>query len=147
MKVPGCVLVVAFASAVSAADAPQSSVSSRRLSDSLYELTVTLQNTTDVLTAQRLLLPEAKKICGGQPFDFGHYSFNSTERIGDSDASESPHLTLRQEVTCGPSSAPSNPHTSYEWSPAVADSQLVAARTAEYLLKRIMASWPLPTAN
>jgi len=124
---------------VPAAEVTKGAVSSRKLSNALYELTVTLQDTTDVFAAQGLLIPEARKVCGGQPFQFGHYSFASTERVSNATGSPEPpppHLTLRQEVTCGPSTATLNPHTSYEWAPADADSQLVAARTQEYLAQK-----------
>jgi|ERR1700683_3336755 hypothetical protein len=139
MNVCSSVFAVVFASPVLAADVTQSPISSRKLSNEVYELTVTLQNTTDVFAAQGLLIPEARKVCGGQVFQFGHYSFASTENISNATgAPESPlpHLTLKQEVACGPSAATSNPHTSYDWAPAEADSQLVAARTHEYLAQK-----------
>jgi Protein of unknown function (DUF4019) len=139
MKVCSCAFAIAFVSPVLAADATQSPVSSRKLSNEVYELTVTLQNTSDVFAAQGLLIPEARRVCGGQLFQFGHYSFTSTESISNASGSPeppSPRLTLRQEVACGPSAATSNPHTSYDWSPTEADSQLVAARTQEYLAQK-----------
>src|SRR6266853_176544 len=108
MKVRSYVLAIAFASAVPAVEVTKGAVSSRKLSNALYELTVTLQDTIDVFAAQGLLIPEARKVCGGQPFQFGHYSFGSTERISNATGSPeppTPHLTLRQEVTCGPSTA------------------------------------------
>jgi hypothetical protein len=139
LRVCSCVFAIAVASTVLAAGTTQSPVSSRKLSNELYELTVTLQNTTDVFAAQGLLIPEARKVCGGQLFQFGHYSFASTENISNASGSPeppTPHLTLRQEVACGPSAAPSNPHTSYDWAPAEADSQLVAARTQGFLAQK-----------
>jgi hypothetical protein len=136
MNIRSYVLAIAFASAVPAAEVTTGAVSSRKLSNALYELTVTLQGPTEVFAAEGLLIREARKVCGGQPFQFGHYSFASTERVSNATGSPEPpppHLTFRQEVACGSSTETSNPHTSYEWAPADADSQLVAARTQEYL--------------
>jgi hypothetical protein len=139
MKHRGCLLAIAFASAVSAEDGAQSPVSSRKLSNEVYELAVTVQNTTDVFAAQELLVPEVRRVCGGQLFQFGHYSFAATENIGNATGSPqppSPHLTLKQEVACGPTAAMSGAHTSYDWAPAEVDSQLVAARTRQYLAQK-----------
>jgi hypothetical protein len=132
-------VVIAFASAVSAEDGAPSTVSSRKLSNGAYELEVTVQNTTDVFAAQEVLVPEAKRVCDGQLFQFEHYSFVAAESISNATGSAqppAPHLTLKQEVVCGPTLATSSVHTSYEWAPAEPDSQLVAARTQEYLAQK-----------
>jgi hypothetical protein len=108
----------------------------RTLSKDVYELTVTVQSTTDVFAAQDLLIPEARRICGGKLFQLGRYSFASTENIKAASGSPAPpsrQLTLKQEVECGPAATTPSAHTSYDWVPADADSQLVAARTREYL--------------
>jgi len=137
MRVCSCVLAITFAVSTSAADVAQDPVSSRKLSNTLYELSVTVKDTTDVFAAQGLLVPEARKVCGEQPFQFGHYSFTSKEKISNiTSSTEPPRLTLRQEVTCGLTAATSNPHASYDWLPAETDGQLVAARTHEYLAQK-----------
>jgi hypothetical protein len=117
----------------------QNQVSWRTLSNDVYELAVTVQSTTDVFAAQQLLIPEARKICGGKLFQFEHYSFTSTENISNANGSPQPplpRLTLKQEVACGPIATTSSAHISYAWTPAEADSQLVAARTQEYLAQK-----------
>src|SRR5262249_28663569 len=109
MRVCSCVLAITFAVSTSAADVAQNPVSSRKLSNTLYELRVTVKAKTDVVAAQGLLIPEEKKVCGEQPFQFGHYSFASKEKISDvTGSTEPPRLTLRQEVTCGLRAATSN---------------------------------------
>ena len=136
MKMRICVPAVAFASAVLAANSPQSPVSSRKLSNGLYELTVTVQGSPTDFFA--VLVREAKKICGGQPLKFGHYKFNSIGSISNGNGSPgTSHLTLKQELMCGASEfTQTTPHTSYEWSPAEADNELVALRTQEYLAEK-----------
>jgi hypothetical protein len=134
-------LIVAWAiffwGTATAVQVKQGPVLARKLSEARYELTVTVQNSADVFAAQELLVPEAEKVCGQLPFQFGHYSFGSTERISNATGSaEPPRLTLRQEVECGPVAATLNPHTSYDWVPTEADTQLVAGRTHEYLTQK-----------
>jgi len=134
---PSYFLVLFFTGAALAADLAPSPVTARRLPSGAYELTLTLQNTTDILAAQRVLVPAAQKVCGGQMFEFGHYSFSSTEQNPISSvASISPRVTIHQEVTCGPVAPASAQHTSYDWSPSDADDKLVAARTQQYLAQK-----------
>jgi hypothetical protein len=119
----------------------QNRVSCRALSKDVYELTVTVRNTTDISAAQELLIPEARRICGGKLFQFGRYSFASTESVSNSAVSRAPlppQLTLKQEVACGPTATTPSVHASYDWVPTDADSQLVAARTREYLAQKDM---------
>src|ERR1700722_10583793 len=134
MKLCICCVILACASSALAADGATPQVADRRLPSGIYELTLTLENTADVAVAQQVLVPEARKACGGQLFEFGHYSFHSTEQTANGVASStSPRVTIRQEVTCGPIAPKSDPHASYDWAPSDADDQLVAARTQEYL--------------
>src|ERR1700684_4664645 len=95
---PSYFSVLFFTSAALAADMAPSTVTARRLPSGAYELTLTLQNTIDALAAQRVLVPAAQKVCGGQMFEFGHYSFSSTEQTPISSvASISPRVTIHQE--------------------------------------------------
>jgi len=139
MKLCSFFLAVAFVSSVSGAGETQNPVSCRTLSNDMYELTVTVQNTRDIFAAQELLIPEARKICGGKPYQFGHYSFTATENlsnVSDSAHRPSPRLTLKQQVACGPTARTSSGHVSYDWVPTDADNQLVAARTRAYLAQK-----------
>lgn len=107
-------------------------VAERKLSDTTYELTVTVPGTTEVGDAQRLLLADAKRVCGAKPFHFGHYTFDSTKRL-DEATPELPRLTLVQEVECETASAGSEQDGSYAFVPTEADNDLVTRRTTEFL--------------
>jgi len=134
MSVRSYVLALSLIGPVWSADLSQCPVSSRQLSNGVYELTVILRDTTDVSLGQQALNAEATKVCGGQLFHFGHYSFRSTSQTGPSVVPQKkPRLVLEQEVRCGPVAVALEPHASYDWSPTEADTQLVAARTQEYL--------------
>jgi hypothetical protein len=134
MKVSNCVVAATFASVVLAADPAPGLISSHKLSNTQYELTVTLQDNSGVFAK---LVHEAKTICGEQPFEFGPYSFNSTKRTGNGNGPSGPgQLNFKQEITCRSGTSASSIHASYEWSPVEADNELVAARTQEYLAQK-----------
>jgi len=137
MGVRRYLLALSVVGSVWSADLSQCPVSSRQLSDGVYELTVTLHDTTDVSLGQRVLAAEAMKACGSQLFHFGHYSFHSTSQSGPIVAlQKEPRLVLTQEVKCGPASEAHKAHAAYDWTPTEADTQLVAARTEEYLARK-----------
>jgi hypothetical protein len=137
MSLRGYVLALSLVGTAWSADLSQCPVSSRQLSNGVYELTVTLHDTTDVSLGQQALTAEATKVCGGELFQFGHYTFHSTSHAGPSVVpQEKPRLMLKQEVRCGPASQAPKPHAPYDWAPTEADTQLVAARTKEYLARK-----------
>jgi hypothetical protein len=136
MSLRGYVLALSVVGTAWSADLSQCPVSSRQLSNGVYELTVTLHDTTDVSLGQQALTAEAMRVCGGQLFQFDHYLFHSTSQAGPSVVPKKPRLILTQEVRCGPASDARKPHVSYDWSPTEADTRLVAARTEEYLARK-----------
>lgn len=114
---------------------PQQAVQVRQPSPGHYELTATFDGTTDVATAQRLLVPEAAKRCGDQPYSLGHYTFSSSAPVRAEDGGAKPRVTITQQVICGaPGSNLPNPTLqNANWHPTPADQETIRQRTLAYL--------------
>jgi hypothetical protein len=86
-------------------------VTSEKLGDGHFRLTLKAARISTPEAGQSLLLTEATRLCAGQPVYFGHYRWSGVDRADDDAASAAPvSLTLVQEMTCGiPPGAPPAP--------------------------------------
>jgi Protein of unknown function (DUF4019) len=121
--------------AISPAATTDSDITVKPIGNNQYELTRT-SNIPDLVAAQRALLPKAKELCGDQPVNFGHYSFDSTVPLTDSKPDAPPRLRLTQTVQCGattPTPVPQITNAPDGWQPTPEDRTTVERQTYRYL--------------
>lgn len=100
----GLVRIAVVTSALTSACASphaQNDVQTERTGPAAWRLTLTALGVTDPAQGQRLLQPEARRICGAETARFGRYKFHTTASV-DKDGTRLPGtLTLVQDLTCG----------------------------------------------
>jgi hypothetical protein len=121
-----------------AAGSGSSKVQTRFISKGRYELTETVSGTTDLADAQRMLIPESKRLCGSLSPQFGRYKFNSIEPVLNAGDAGSTSITLEQEVECGEETSEPNAAVTVDSqaplkAPSSTDEAIVRARTLDYL--------------
>jgi hypothetical protein len=117
-------------------------IQTRQLDADSFELTITTTQTTDIHTAQEVLIPTAKKVCGSKEPQFGHYKFNSTEKIKGTSNEKPSTLTLNQEIKCGVAEvqAQAEPSTKH-WQPTEKDQSKIEESTYKYFQDRDQARY------
>jgi len=110
-----------------------SDIKSQKLSDSLYELTITLQKSSDITKAQELLMPEAKRVCENQSFEYGNYEYKAIDNIARS-SSVSQSITLKQQVKCVSVAKVADAEIKSAWRPTNADNDQLTKLTEQYLV-------------
>lgn len=117
----------------------QTQVTTKRLADGHFELTVTLPDTTDPSAGQRAVMPAAAAACGDKMARLGKYKFDAAEKLAGAPADRDTSMVFVQEVVCGdsadagavdlPPPAPGQP-------PDAKDETLIRDRTLAYLIAK-----------
>lgn len=114
-------------------------ITHERIGEGRYRLRIVAPGISEVEQAQRLLVPEALRLCGSLPPAFGRYRWEGLERLESPGVGRAPEsLTLDQEIVCGgviappPAPAETAATPDPDWQPTPAAEEAVRAATITY---------------
>ena len=78
----------------------ENEISIEEISDAKFRLTLISETMLEITTAQELLVPTAVSVCDGKYPQYGHYEFESDEKVSTDSDSSANSFELAQEIEC-----------------------------------------------
>src|SRR5688572_1572480 len=129
-------MILALLLLASAPPPPAPEISTERVAENHYWLTLSAAGISSVGQGQELLGPTARKLCGRLPARFGAFRWRSEDRVPPaSNEPEALSLRLEQELVCGeapPRAASAAAAVGSDWKPTPAHDQSVLSASYAY---------------